>query len=187
MRVSDAVAMIADGVDRSAAAIWADLGCGRGTFTLALAELLADGSAIHAVDTNAAALRAIPATHHGVSITTWHADFQTMEWPFNDLDGVILANSLHYAHDQAAAVRRIASHMRVPRFLIVEYQISSRQTPGCRIRSGGAPSARCSPASATGRSACSDPGAPRITGRICTRRSPGFEPRAAFGKGAQYE
>ncbi len=117
--------MIAAGVDGSEPSTWADLGCGRGTFTLALAELLPDGSRIHAMDTDALALQAIPASLHGVSISTWHADFLSAEWPFTGLDGVLLANSLHYARDHAAAVRRIARHMRAPKFLIVEYDVVS--------------------------------------------------------------
>lgn len=36
---------------------WADLGCGSGTFTLALAELLSAGSHIHAIDHVAHQLR----------------------------------------------------------------------------------------------------------------------------------
>jgi trans-aconitate methyltransferase len=40
--------------------IWADLGCGDGTFTTALASLLAPDSVIHAVDKNRRALRQLP-------------------------------------------------------------------------------------------------------------------------------
>ena len=52
--------LAASGVERLGPTSWADLGCGDGTFTLALAELLADGSVIHAVDLDASALSAIP-------------------------------------------------------------------------------------------------------------------------------
>jgi methylase of polypeptide subunit release factors len=40
---------------------WADLGCGSGTFTIALAGLLKPQSIIYAIDTNASALKQIPA------------------------------------------------------------------------------------------------------------------------------
>ncbi len=102
--------------------IWADLGCGDGTFTRALATLLPAGSVIHAVDQNARALRQIPGEHAGVSIVTHLADFSTPPWPFDALAGVLLANSLHYVRDQAAFVRACEPAMRHPRrFLIVEY------------------------------------------------------------------
>jgi SAM-dependent methyltransferase len=125
MRVSDAAAMIAAGVEGRGPSTWADLGCGRGTFTLALAGLLPEGSRIHAMDTDALAIQAIPASHRGVGISKWHGDFLSADWPFTGLDGVLLANSLHYARDQEAAVRRIARHMRAPRFVIVEYDVVS--------------------------------------------------------------
>ena len=122
MRVTDAVAMIGAGFDSGAAEVWADLGCGRGTFTLALAQLLAESSTIHAMDTDAAALRALPPNHDGVAIRRWHVDFLATAWPVADLDGVLMANSLHFAPDQRAVVRTCASHMRgAHRFLIVEY------------------------------------------------------------------
>ncbi len=43
-------------------------------------------------------------------------------WPFDDLDGILLANSLHYVEDQPAFIRACESHMKSRRrFLIVEY------------------------------------------------------------------
>src|SRR4026209_1640497 len=106
MRVRDAVAMLADSnVDALGPTAWADLGCGRGTFTLALAELLAAGSTIHAVDLDAAALRAIPAAHNSVASTTHRHPFTRRPWPFASVDGVLLANALHYVEDHAAFIR----------------------------------------------------------------------------------
>jgi SAM-dependent methyltransferase len=101
---------------------WADLGCGDGTFTLALAHLLVAGSMIHAIDRDRAALRKIPSEHEGVRIATHRGDFTTQPWPFDDLDGILMANSLHYVPDQAAFIRRCESHMKPDRrFLIIEY------------------------------------------------------------------
>jgi SAM-dependent methyltransferase len=116
--------MLADsGVGALGPTTWADLGCGTGTFTLALADLLASGSIIHALDNDAAALRKIPSAHKRVSITTHHGDFMDQEmWPFAGLDGILMANSLHYVEDQATFIRACEPRMRSPRhFLIVEY------------------------------------------------------------------
>ena len=123
MRRRDATEMLADsGVGELGPMLWADLGCGDGTFTLALADLLASGSVIHAIDLDASALRRIPAAHRDVRITTHHGDFMEQPWPFTDLDGVLMANSLHYVENQAAFIRACESQMKPRRrFLIVEY------------------------------------------------------------------
>jgi trans-aconitate methyltransferase len=128
--VRQAIDMLADSrVGDLGPTTWADLGCGDGTFTRALAHLLASGSMIHAVDRDAAALRRIPITHDGVSITTHHADFTRSAWPFETVDGLLMANSLHYVRDQAAFIRACASRMRAPhRFLIVEYDTKAANT-----------------------------------------------------------
>jgi SAM-dependent methyltransferase len=122
MRLRDAIEMIADsGIAALGPTTWADLGCGTGTFTLALADQLAPGSVIHAMDQDGAALRRIPLMHKRVSITTYRGDF-LKSWPFANLDGILLANSLHYVDDPAAFIRQCETRMTsLRRFLIVEY------------------------------------------------------------------
>ena len=101
---------------------WADLGCGDGTFTRALARLLPRGSTIHAMDVDAAALSRIPGEHDGVAIVTHVGDFLASPWPFDSLDGLLLANSLHYVQDQSSFIRGCAPVLNWPRrLLIVEY------------------------------------------------------------------
>jgi SAM-dependent methyltransferase len=126
MRPRDAIDMLADsGVEALGPTIWADLGCGDGTFTLALAELLASGSTIHAMDLVASALRRIPSAHRGVRITTHRGDFTKQPWPFAGLDGILMANSLHYVENQESFIRTCEQRMKSPRrFLIVEYDTS---------------------------------------------------------------
>ena len=123
MLLPDAIEMLADsGVEALGPTTWADLGCGDGTFTLALAALLAAGSTIHAMDRDASALRNIPSAHKGVRIKTHRGDFTNQTWPFADLDGILMANSLHYVDDPAALIRACERRMTSPRrFLIVEY------------------------------------------------------------------
>ena len=126
MRLRDAIDMLAEsGVEALGPTIWADLGCGDGTFTRALADMLASGSLIHAIDLDGSALRRIPSAHKGVRISTHRGDFMKQPWPFAGLDGILMANSLHYVENQAAFIRDCESHMRLPRrFLLVEYDVS---------------------------------------------------------------
>ncbi len=121
MTHDEAVALI-DGIHHDAPATWADLGCGDGTFTLALATLLPAASVIHAMDRDASLLRLIPRAHEGTSIVTHAGDFTRLPWPFELVHGVLLANALHYIRDRTAFIRACESAMIAPRrFLIVEY------------------------------------------------------------------
>ena len=133
MDVTDAIEMLAPaGVEALGPGTWADLGCGDGVFTRALASLLARGSTIHAMDRDAAILRTLPATYGGAAIHTHRGDFTRQPWPFTGVDGILMANSLHYVAAQPAFVRACESQgMAKPRFLIVEYDTdqSSRWVP----------------------------------------------------------
>jgi trans-aconitate methyltransferase len=122
VRLRDAVDLLADSfVGKLGPTTWADLGCGTGTFTLALAELLSPGSTIHAMDRDDSALRKVPPAHKGVRITTHRGDFTNQTWPFTNLDGILMANSLHYVENQPTFIRRCEREMKFPRFLLVEY------------------------------------------------------------------
>jgi ubiquinone/menaquinone biosynthesis C-methylase UbiE len=101
---------------------WADLGCGDGVFTRALAGILPRGSVIHAIDRDRAALRRIPKDYEGRTIVTHVGDFTAQPWPFSALDGVLLANSLHYVSHQPTLIRDCKRNMTSHgSFLIVEY------------------------------------------------------------------
>lgn len=151
MTPDDALALIETAPLGATPGIWADLGCGDGTFTLALAALLPAGSTIHAMDRNARALRSIPRAHAGTSIVTHVGDFTSPPWPFGSLDGVLLANALHYVRDQFEFIRSCETAMSPPRrFLIVEYDTDeanrwvpypvSRRTLEVRFAGAGYPS-----------------------------------------------
>lgn len=128
MRISDAEDLIGGGV-RSPGGTWADLGAGTGTFTLALAKLLGEGGTVHAVDVSRTALselarRARDLTR--VSIVPAAGDF-TEPLPLTDLDGVVMANSLHFVehHEQARVVESVSGYLRAGGSLVlVEYDQS---------------------------------------------------------------
>lgn len=115
MRRDELVSLIEDGVGQRGGR-WADLGAGEGAFTLALADLLGPEAHIVAVDKDARALRAI-----GRGIETMVADF-TRPLDLHDLDGVVMANSLHYLRDKQQVLESVHAMLRPGgRLIIVEY------------------------------------------------------------------
>src|SRR5207244_2027202 len=121
------VALLRDGVSpaRDGNRLWADLGSGTGAFTLALADLLGAGGSIASVDRDAAALavqaEAMRARFPDVAIEQRVADFTTdLELP--PLDGVVMANALHFQLDREATIRHVYGMLRPGgRFVLVEY------------------------------------------------------------------
>jgi ubiquinone/menaquinone biosynthesis C-methylase UbiE len=107
---------------------WADLGCGSGLFTLALATLLKSGSTIYAVDRQPK-IRPQTTPNH-VAIEPVKADFAKIPLPVRDLDGILMANSLHYVKDKPALIRTLRAVTLRPQhaFLIIEYD-TDRATP----------------------------------------------------------
>jgi ubiquinone/menaquinone biosynthesis C-methylase UbiE len=107
--------------------VWADLGAGSGAFTLALADLLGPGGEIHAVDRDGSALRAnakaMGARFPEVRVHYQEADFsRPLDLPV--LDGMVMANSLHFQRDQDEVVRRLREYLRPDgRLVVVEYNI----------------------------------------------------------------
>lgn len=121
----EAIALIGAGVVKRGGP-WADLGAGSGTFTHALASLLGTGGVVYAVDRDAASLRRVSNEAKDDSraeIRTIVGDFtKPLELP--RLDGVVLANSLHYVPyaDQPELLRRIARLLADDgSLIIVEY------------------------------------------------------------------
>ena len=123
MEINEAAAMLKnDYINAAKKMIWADLGCGNGTFTLALAAMLSPGSLVYAIDTNAASLQQIPSGYKQVSIEKYKADFITDELAFANIDGILMANALHYVQSKNAFLKKVAAHLKEDgSFLIVEY------------------------------------------------------------------
>jgi ubiquinone/menaquinone biosynthesis C-methylase UbiE len=107
---------------------WADLGCGDGTFTFALAHFLAPGSTIEAIDLRPTIKR--QTTANGVTILPRKADFVKDELGLSGLNGILMANSLHYVRDKAALLRKLKGYLRSPNgaLLLIEYD-TDRATP----------------------------------------------------------
>jgi len=98
---------------------WCDLGCGTGTFTLALATLLSPGSVIHAIDKDEKSLSQVPDRYQEVTIHKKVIDLSESDLSLPALDGVLIANFLHFIEHQGAFVARLRSLSE--RLLVVEY------------------------------------------------------------------
>jgi len=115
LKHEDLVALIEGGVQQRGGR-WADLGAGEGAFTLALAELLGPDAHIVAVDRDAGALRALDGRFE-----TRVADF-TKPLDLRDLDGVVMANSLHFVRDKEPVLRAVRAMLKPGgRLIVVEY------------------------------------------------------------------
>ena len=130
MTQDEAVALISAAVRPATTSgeTWADLGAGTGTFTRALSSLLGPRGVVYAVDRDRGALRDLEDSADGArggmaEIRTRVGDFTTpAELP--ELDGVVIANALHYVpyEHQASVLAGIASRLKAGGpLVVVEY------------------------------------------------------------------
>ena len=103
---------------------WADLGCGSGIFTHALATHLPPGSTLYALDKqkgfkpNAASEK--------VQLVFKQADFEKDTLHLPPLNGLLAANSLHYVADKARLLEKLTLLFRPGgRFIVVEYDTTA--------------------------------------------------------------
>ena len=112
----------------SSGGTWADFGAGSGAFTLALRELVGPHAHIYAVDKDARALKELEKLHRekfttSQNIHTLRADFSgALSLP--PLDGIVMANSLHYFKDREKILRHVRSFLKVNgALLLIEYNV----------------------------------------------------------------
>jgi ubiquinone/menaquinone biosynthesis C-methylase UbiE len=128
---TELVGLLRDGVDAKGGR-WADLGAGGGAFTLALADLLGPGAHITAVDRDAGSISGLaaemgkrfPASQLNILV----ADF-TRPMSLTALDGIVMANSLHFARDKRPVLARVREMLRPGGSLIVVEYGSDRGNP----------------------------------------------------------
>jgi SAM-dependent methyltransferase len=109
---------------------WADLGAGSGAFTLALRELLGLGASIYAVDKDRRSLDSLAQAYQArfgdtQDLHLVHADF-THGLDLPPLDGVVMANALHFFKDKEKVLRHVRTFLKPDgALLLVEYNVDS--------------------------------------------------------------
>jgi len=113
MESDAAVRLIEKGVVKENIQTWADLGAGSGMFTQALSKLLPAGSTIIAVDQKASKI----SVANGIQLRTITGDFTKLD--LGNVDGIVMANSLHYVQHQQDFIRKIST--KTSSLILVEY------------------------------------------------------------------
>ena len=109
---------------------WADFGAGSGAFTLALRELIGPHAEIYAVDKDRRGLGELEKAHRekfttAQNVHSIRADF-TGALSLPPLDGIVMANSLHYFRDREKVLRHVRSFLKMNGvLLLVEYNVDS--------------------------------------------------------------
>lgn len=127
MNHQDHVNLLKKGI-LQAGGVWADFGAGSGAFTLALAGLIGPGGIIFAVDKNGRDLKklenAFYQNYPDLALHTIKGDF-TRPLSLPPLDGLVMANSLHFIRNKEPVVQRLRDYLKVDgRFLLVEYNVN---------------------------------------------------------------
>ena len=109
---------------------WADFGAGSGAFTLALRELVGPHADIYAVDKDRRGFNELEKAHRekfttSQNVHSMRADFSgVLSLP--PLDGIVMANSLHYFKDKEKLLRHVRSFLKMNGLLLlVEYNVDS--------------------------------------------------------------
>lgn len=132
MELSEAIQLIdTPEIKMKRRSTWADLGAGSGLFSFAIAELQRPGTVVYAVEKNHVPLMKIKPSND-VEIKLIQKDFATEDLDLPPLDGVVIANALHFIGDKMSCLERLMKQVKpgAP-FVIVEYDlyVSSRWVP----------------------------------------------------------
>jgi SAM-dependent methyltransferase len=128
---ADLVALLRDGVPAKGGR-WADLGAGEGAFPLALADLLGPSAHITAVDRDPASMRRLASEvgkrSPSTTVETLVADF-TRQLKLVGLDGVVMANSLHFVRNKGPVLESVREMLRPGGCLIIVEYGADRGNP----------------------------------------------------------
>jgi trans-aconitate methyltransferase len=125
MKLSTAVRLIEKGIPKNETQIWADLGAGTGLFTEALAKCLAYGSTIYAIDKDVSALSKLQTTSLPATVKKISEDFLSPSLKLEMLDGILMANALHYVEDKQTFITQLKQKIKTTgRIVVLEYEMT---------------------------------------------------------------
>ncbi len=111
---------------------WTDLGAGSGAFTFALRELIGASASIHAVDKDRNNLNRLKEDYeirfgNSENLKIIAGDFsRALATPLPLLDGIVMANSLHYFKDRMKILQHVRSLLKPNGLLlVVEYNVDA--------------------------------------------------------------
>lgn len=122
MQLQEAIQLIDKApVDNERPTQWADLGSGAGLFAQALSTLLAPASKVYAIDQAKQTIRSV---RDDVAIEFLQADFTKTNIKLPLLDGIVMANSLHYVRNKSGLIQNLQQYLQPHAgFIIVEYDL----------------------------------------------------------------
>ena len=120
MKIAESISLIGPAIaNKNSNETWADLGCGSGTFTKALATVLGPAGKIYAVDKE---YQTIVSDQNEATLQFIQLDFVREAFSFYNLDGILMANALHYVQDKPSFLEKIRKHLKPQgQMIIVEY------------------------------------------------------------------
>jgi len=126
MNHDDHVALLHGGIE-TIGGVWADFGSGTGAFTLALADLIGPTGVIYSIDRDQSALaqqeRSMLARFPHLIVHYHLADF-TRPLDLPALDGIVMANSLHFQRQKEPIVQLVKRYLHPHgRLILIEYNI----------------------------------------------------------------
>lgn len=128
MNHSDHVNLLRNGIPQPGGT-WADFGSGGGAFTLALRDLVGADAEIYSIDKDAGALREQErAFQHQFLNSHVHFIREDFTRPLQlpPLDGIVMANALHYFRDKEKVLRQVREYLKPHGvFILVEYNVDS--------------------------------------------------------------
>src|SRR5688572_21503896 len=129
MTLHEAIDLIRPGII-PASGTWADIGAGTGLFTMALMEILKEGK-VFAVDKRPHVLfqSKIVNRKSKIEIEIIEGDFhKSLQLP--QLDGIIMANALHYANDHLTVLKNVLVTLKpTGSFILIEYETNKPNPP----------------------------------------------------------
>jgi ubiquinone/menaquinone biosynthesis C-methylase UbiE len=127
MTDADALELLRAAVPAADGEVWADLGAGTGVFSRALAMLVGRAGRVIAVDHDARALASLRGRRHPPRVPAAAVEVLVGDvagpLALPVLDGVVMANVLHFVADAAGVLRNVARLLRPGgRLVLMEYE-----------------------------------------------------------------